>query len=145
MIVGVVYRLRTDTTKTFMKYVIFVGKCYAIVIWKIYCINKKNHSFSLRFKSLDYFWFIWLRKDLVFLSLQRVVSEILWIIVKRIVKLRNKSNYLVNTDLVKYSFVERSWSTKIVQKYLTFELVIRVKKINDRHRVIKTILITSPN
>lgn len=89
MIVGVVYRLRTDTTKTFMKYVIFVGKYYAIVIWKIRCINKKKkkHSLSLRFKSMDYFLFIWLRKDLVFLSLQRVVSEILWIRVKRIVKL----------------------------------------------------------
>lgn len=36
---------------------------------------------------MDYFWFIWLRKDLVFLSLQRVVSEILWVRVKRIVKL----------------------------------------------------------
>lgn len=146
MIVGVVYRLRTDTTKTFMKYVIFVGKCYAIVIWKIRCINKKKkHSFSLRFKPLDYFWFIWLRKDSVFLSLQRAVSEILLIRAKRIVKLHNKSNYLVNTDLVKYSFVKRSWSTKITHKYLTFELVIRVKKIKDRHCFIKTILLTSPN
>lgn len=49
---------------------------------------------------MDYFWFICLRKDLVFLSLQRVVPEILWIRVKRIVKLHNKSNYLINTDLV---------------------------------------------
>lgn len=65
--------------------------------------------------------------------------------VKRIVKLHNKSNYLLKTDLVKYSFVKRSLSTKIIHKYLTFELIIRVKKINDRYRIIKTILITSPN
>lgn len=43
VIVGVVYRLRTDTTETFMKYVIFVAKYYAIVIWKIRCINKKKN------------------------------------------------------------------------------------------------------
>lgn len=50
---------------------------------------------------MDYFWFIWPRKDLVFLSLQRVVPEILWIRVKRIVKLHNKSNLLREAEVQK--------------------------------------------